>query len=257
MTEQINSKEGQEIHMQEIFDVCVGSVINQLLFGYRFDESNVGEFRKLKAMMSNQMKEYAHPSAAFLFAFPIFRKFPYFRGQWKKLFVYRDSFFAFFNRQIDEHRKRIDYDSDATTDYVAAFLKEQKRREAEGDFESFKHLQLQNVCLDLWIAGMETTSNPHSLWGVSRISQSSDVQAKMHGGSWTEIGSPRAITMADKNNLIFTHEIQRLGNIVPLNLLHETVRPVQVLNFELPEKTGIVAQISSVLYDEEVCCPSS
>uniref|UniRef100_A0A7I4YV91 Cytochrome P450 domain containing protein n=1 Tax=Haemonchus contortus TaxID=6289 RepID=A0A7I4YV91_HAECO len=237
MTEQLSAMRAQEIHIQEIFDVCVGSVINQLLFGYRFDE------------------EFAHPSAAFLFAFPVFRCLPYFRGQWKKLFFYRDAFFSFFDRQIDAHQKQIDHDGDVATDYVAAFLKEQKRREAEGDYESFRHIQLQNVCLDLWIAGMETTSNTLS-WGVVYILNHLDVQMKVHEEMDREIGSSRAITMADKTYLHFTcavvNEIQRLGNIVPLNLLHETLRPVRIGGYDLPPKTGIVAQISTVLYDEEV-----
>ncbi|PIO72531.1 unspecific monooxygenase [Teladorsagia circumcincta] len=159
------------------------------------------------------------------------------------------------NMQIDAHLKEIDYDNNVPTDYVAAFLKEQTRREAEGDFESFKRPQLQNICLDLWIAGMETTSTTLS-WGVVYILNHLDVQTKMHEEMDREIASYRVITMADKNNLPYTsavvNEIQRLGNIVPLNLLHETLRPVRIGNYELPTKTGIVAQISSVLYDEEV-----
>ncbi|VDO20647.1 unnamed protein product [Haemonchus placei] len=172
-----------------------------------------------------------------------------------RLFFYRDAFFSFFDRQIDAHQKQNDQEGDIATDYVAAFLKEQKRREAEGDYELFRHIQLQNVCLDLWIAGMETTSNTLS-WGVVYILNHLDVQMKMHEEMDREIGSSRAITMTDKNYLHFTcavvNEIQRLGNIVPLNLLHETLRPVRIGGFDLPSKTGIVAQISTVLYDEEV-----
>ncbi|PIO73663.1 hypothetical protein TELCIR_04368, partial [Teladorsagia circumcincta] len=82
------------------------------------------------------------------------------------------------------------------------------------------------------------------------------IETKMHEEMDREIASSRVITMADKNYLPYTsavvNEIQRLGNIVPLNLLHETLRPVRIGNYDLPTKTGIVAQISSVLYDEEV-----
>ncbi|PIO73658.1 hypothetical protein TELCIR_04362 [Teladorsagia circumcincta] len=51
---------------------------------------------------------------------------------------YRDAFYAFFDRQIEAHRKDVDYESEHSNDYVEAFLKEQKRREADGDFETFK-----------------------------------------------------------------------------------------------------------------------
>ncbi|KAK6046530.1 hypothetical protein COOONC_15965 [Cooperia oncophora] len=77
----------------------------------------------------------------------------------------------------------------------------------------------------------------------------------------SEIASrPAKRSPCRQENLMYTecryNEIQRLGNIVPLNLLHETVRPVQVLNFELPEKTGIVAQISYVFPDSRAFNPS-
>ncbi|PIO57760.1 hypothetical protein TELCIR_20820, partial [Teladorsagia circumcincta] len=119
---------------------------------------------------------------------------------------YRDAFYAFFDRQIEAHQKDVDYDSEHTNDYVEAFLKEQKRREADGDFESFKHIQLQNMCLDLWFAGMETTSNTLS-WGVVYILNHLDVQKRLHEELDREIGSSRAITMADKNRLPYTNAV--------------------------------------------------
>ncbi|KAK6046099.1 unspecific monooxygenase, partial [Cooperia oncophora] len=175
MTEEIKSKKNEKLDMQDIIDVAVGSVINQLLFGYRFDEDHVEEFRELKMMLSRQMKETAHPSAVILFMFPGAKYLPYFNRMWKKILMYRDAFYAFFDRQIEIHRKEIEYDSEHSNDYVEAFLKEQKRREADGDYESFKHIQLQNMCLDLWFAGMETTSNTFS-WAVVYILNHPDVQ---------------------------------------------------------------------------------
>ncbi|PIO73166.1 hypothetical protein TELCIR_04875 [Teladorsagia circumcincta] len=139
MSEEIKSKKNEKFDMQDIIDVAVGSVINQLLFGYRFDENHVEEFRELKTMLSRQMKETAHPSAVILFMIPGSKRLPYFSNMWKKILSYRDAFYAFFDRQIEAHRKDVDYDSEHTNDYVEAFLKEQKRREADGDFESFKY----------------------------------------------------------------------------------------------------------------------
>ncbi|VDP41632.1 unnamed protein product [Heligmosomoides polygyrus] len=175
--------------------------------------------------------------------------------QVSRLFSYRDAFHAFFNRQIDAHEKAIDYESDQSSDYVEAYLKEKQRREDGGDFESFCRIQLLNMCFDLWLAGMETTSNTLS-WGVVYLLNHHDVQVKVHEELDREIGSGRQIRMADKNNLPYTcaaiNEIQRTTNLLPLNLLHETTRDVQIGEFHLPEKTTVVAQISTVLYDEEI-----
>lgn len=43
-----------------------------------------------------------------------------------------------------------------------------------------------------------------------------------------------------------------MANLLPMNLPHETMRDVQVGKWNLPAKTGVIAQISTVLYDEEV-----
>ncbi|KAJ1367911.1 hypothetical protein KIN20_028938 [Parelaphostrongylus tenuis] len=257
MSDRLHNMKGTEVEMQDVFDVAVGSVINQLLFGYRFDNDKLGEFRELRSLMSSQMKDFSHPSAIIMFAYPWMKTLPYFRGLWNRIFLYRDAFYSFFDRQIEAHEKDIDYDVDDSKDYVEAFLKERKRREANGDMESFSHIQLQNMCLDLWFAGMETTSNTLS-WGVVYILNNLHVQAKeqMHAEMDREIASSRLITMSDRNNLPYTNavinEIQRMANLLPMNLPHETTSPVQVGKWSLPAHTGVIAQISNVLYDDQI-----
>ncbi|KAK6754911.1 hypothetical protein RB195_013720 [Necator americanus] len=255
MTESINAQQGAEINPQDVFDVAVGSVINQLLFGYRFDEDHVDEFRYLKGLISRQMREFAGPAASMLFSYPWIKYLPYFRTMFKNLIRYRDAFYSFFDRQIEAHSKHVNYDSEEYSDYVEAYLKEKKRREELGDKESFSHIQLQNVCLDLWFAGMETTSNTLS-WSVVYILNHLDVQVKMQEELDREIGSTRPITMSDKNRLPYIsaviNEVQRMANLLPMNLPHETTRDVRVDKWDLPAKTTVVPQISSVLYDEEI-----
>ncbi|VDL78155.1 unnamed protein product [Nippostrongylus brasiliensis] len=240
---------------REMIDVNVGSVINQLLFGYRFDQEHLDEFLKLKVMIKRQFTEFCAPAAAAMFILPISRKLPYFKTLWQKFLENRDAFYGFFDRQIDAHKKDLDYDSEEATDYVEAFLKEQKRREANGDHESFSHKQLQNMCLDLWFAGMETTSNTLA-WSVVYMLNFPDIQAKVQEELDREIGSSRQITTTDKNQLVYTNavinEVQRLANLVPVNLFHQTTRDVQMGPYHLPAGTGVVAQISTVLYDKEV-----
>uniref|UniRef100_A0A158P6Z6 Unspecific monooxygenase n=1 Tax=Angiostrongylus cantonensis TaxID=6313 RepID=A0A158P6Z6_ANGCA len=216
MSETLHTMEGEEIEMQ-IFDVGVGSVINQLLFGYRFE------------------------------AVVIINKFI-------RLALCRDAVFSFFDRQIDAHQKHIDYDAEESNDYVEAFLKEKRRRETNGDTESFSNVQLQNMCHDLWSAGMETTSNTLS-WGVVYLLNNLDVQ-KVHEEMDRELGPGRLITMLDRCNLPYTNavinEIQRMANLLPMNLPHMTLCPVQVGKWSLPAHTGVIAQISNVLYDNEI-----
>ncbi|KJH40171.1 hypothetical protein DICVIV_13899, partial [Dictyocaulus viviparus] len=227
----LHDNKAEEIEMQDVFDIRVGSIVNQLLFGYGFDRDNLGEFRELKGMISRQIKEFSHPFAVVM------------------LILYRDSLFAFFDRQIEAHEKDIDYSVEDSNDYVEAFLKEKKRRELLGDtqsFSSFSDMQLRNMCFDLWIAGMESTSNTLS-WGVVYLLNYPEVQTKIHEEMDREIGSKRIITMSDKNILPYTNavinEIQRMANLLPMNLPHETRRAVKIDKWNIPAHTGIIAQI--------------
>ncbi|CAJ0592037.1 unnamed protein product [Cylicocyclus nassatus] len=43
-----------------------------------------------------------------------------------------------------------------------------------------------------------------------------------------------------------------MANLLPMNLPHELMRDVQIGKWHIPAGTGVIGQISNVLYDEEV-----
>ncbi|EGT38693.1 hypothetical protein CAEBREN_31872 [Caenorhabditis brenneri] len=58
---------GEDLCLQSELDVAVGSVINQFLFGYRFDESKLHEFVKIKTLVNNFMEEVGKPLGVLAF----------------------------------------------------------------------------------------------------------------------------------------------------------------------------------------------
>jgi cytochrome P450 len=104
-----------------------------------------------------------------------------------------------------------------------------------------------------------------------------DLQAKLHEELDSVIGSDRLITMDDKPNLHYTsavvnvrlvvkiittlklflrflklQEIQRIANLVPMNVRHATTRDVTINGYFIPKGTSIIPQLSVVLYDDKV-----
>ncbi|KAJ1355938.1 hypothetical protein KIN20_013534 [Parelaphostrongylus tenuis] len=254
MSRTLHTMKGEEIaikvcfsneqNCQNVFDVRIESVINQLLFGYRFE----GEISK--------------PASFLMFTYPLLRMLPYFKGMWKELMIRRDAFFSFFDRQIVAHQKKIDFKTEEFSDYVEAYLKEKRRRE---ETATMNRLATNNceICA-LWVicstictfnaicASRVEVQPDYSLFSLDQVL----VKKKMHRELDREIGSGRLITMSDKNNLPYTcaviNEIQRLANLLPLNMLRETLSPVQVGKWSLPAHTGVIAQVSDVLYDDEI-----
>lgn len=82
------------------------------------------------------------------------------------------------------------------------------------------------------------------------------VQEKMQEEMDKVVGGGRLVTTADKNDLPYMNavinEAQRCGNIVPLNLLHCTTKDTVINGYSVKKGTGVVAQISTVMYDEKV-----
>ncbi|VDP14687.1 unnamed protein product [Heligmosomoides polygyrus] len=144
---------------------------------------------------------------------------------------------------------------------VSDFLKKCKQS-ADDPLDLRNHIdmavgnnQLRKVCFDLWLAGMETTSNT-LYWGILYILLDSGVQKAIHDELDIKIGSDRLITMADRSKLHYMNaaitEIQRLANLLPMNVLHETTCDVEIEGYSIPKGTLVLPQISTVMYDEEV-----
>uniref|UniRef100_A0A914VPX5 Cytochrome P450 n=1 Tax=Plectus sambesii TaxID=2011161 RepID=A0A914VPX5_9BILA len=237
-------------------DVCIGSIINTILFGYRFEGDKLPEFFSLKNMLDKHMRLSGSPLAILFIMFPFLRHFPPFRSVYSHMVYNRISLWKFFTEQIQEHEK--DFDANAEpVDYVQAFLREMHTMEKDkAELSNYSIDQLINVCNDLWIAGMETTITTLR-WGALYMIYNPDVQAKIHTEIDHYIGdSDREILMSDKNSLPYTsaaiNEIQRVANILPMNLLHKTTRDTTIRGYKIAKGTICIPQISVVHLDPKV-----
>ncbi|CAJ0566490.1 unnamed protein product, partial [Mesorhabditis spiculigera] len=248
------AQQGQEVSPQWEFDLGVGSVVNNMLLGYRFDEDKHAEFRDLKEVLTDHLKVVSSAPVILAVTVKPLRNLPFFKGAFQKALIVRDRLFEFFDRQIESRKAAIDYDSENNADFVECFLKEIHKRKDEKD--GHYHIeQLKNVLFDLWIAGMETTSNTLT-WGIAYILNNPEVQKKIIEELDKNIDSDRLITLADKPKLNYIsatiNEIQRMANLLPINLFHVTTEDVTVAGYTIPNNTMINPLISVLLYDEKV-----
>ncbi|GMT36806.1 hypothetical protein PFISCL1PPCAC_28103 [Pristionchus fissidentatus] len=232
----------------------VGSVINLVIFGYRFDEEHEHELLRNRELQEQLISAAKNPLLTLPILFPKSKIIPYLNRLYDNIINIRDEQFAFFEKNIEKHRSHIDYSNDDCDDFCDAYLKEMERRKDEED-SSFHEKQFVNVCLDLWSAGMETTAMTMS-WGTALLLHHPEVQRKLHEEYDRVIGSDRLISMQDKNSLPYTtayiNELQRWANILPLNLLRKTTKEITIKGVRIPSDTAIAPQISMVMYDPEV-----
>ncbi|KAF8354832.1 hypothetical protein PRIPAC_96455 [Pristionchus pacificus] len=234
----------------------VASVINLTLFGYRFDKNCENEFYRVRKMLDAQNEELRNPIIIAFIWMPqwLSDKIPWVKRRFDLMWKVRDELFKFFGEKIQEHRDAIDYTSEECNDFCDAYLKEMHRLKDDPD-TSFHEKQFINVCLDLWLAGMETTASTMA-WGTALLLNYPEIQQKLHDEFDRVIGSDRLITMKDKNELhflnAFINEVQRWANIVPQNLLRKMGRDVDIAGVHLKAGTAICPQISMLMSEESV-----
>ncbi|GMS94930.1 hypothetical protein PENTCL1PPCAC_17105, partial [Pristionchus entomophagus] len=232
----------------------VGSVINLVIFGYRFNEQTLHELKRNRELSDELIVASKNPLLTLPVIWPKLRNFWPFKNMMKNVFTIRDEQFAFFEKNIEIHRKRIDYSNDECDDFCDAYLKEMEKRKDDSD-SSFNEKQFVNVCIDLWQAGLDTTAMTMS-WGTILLLHYPEVQQKLHEEYDRVIGSDRLITMADKNDLPYTaayiNELQRFANIITLNLMRTTTKEVTIDGHTLPAGTTVQPQISVLMTDPEI-----
>ncbi|KAH7698252.1 CYP-33C9 protein, partial [Aphelenchoides avenae] len=215
------------------------------------------EFIELKNLMAELLQTVGRPAFTLTAAFPsVFLELPFFKRHAAEVKAIFKALKVFYQRQIDEHEKHIDFETDSQPlDYAEAFLREKRKRDKEGGEHFFTYQQLRGMCHDLFAAGQETTSTTLA-WGFVYILNAPEVQKRLHDELDSVVGADRLITMDDRPSMHYTNavimEIQRLCNLVQQNLLHRTTRDVVIDGYHLPKGITIVPQMSCVHHDEKV-----
>ncbi|XP_019206873.1 cytochrome P450 2J6 [Oreochromis niloticus] len=170
-------------------------------------------------------------------------------GPHQKIFTLTQKIIDFVEVKIKEHRENLNPSS--PRDYIDAFLIEMGEKE-----DKDSGFSLSNLCfctLDLFGAGTETTTTTLH-WGLLYMIYYPDIQEKVQAEIDAVIGSSRQPSMTDRENMPYTdaviHEIQRMGNIIPLNVAHVTNKDAIVDKYTIPKGTMVIPVLNSVLNDE-------
>ncbi|CAD5221445.1 unnamed protein product [Bursaphelenchus okinawaensis] len=176
----------KNINVEKYTDIAVGSIINAVLFGYRYTDGNEAEFYLLKETLSAGTERFSSVWGTFLainsslltgtIAKPFLK---YLTEKFAKVF---DNLL----KQIEEHKLNNDYSNQSTEakDFVDAYMIEKCRLESNVEYNTtFSEKQLANVCLDLWVAGQETTSVTLT-WTISYIVNHPETLNRKHKQNW-------------------------------------------------------------------------
>ncbi|XP_072245931.1 cytochrome P450 2J6-like isoform X2 [Leuresthes tenuis] len=240
------SDRGKPFNGQSPISNAVSNVICCLVFGNRF-EYNDEQYRSILQCFSDIVRLQGDFSVQVYNTIPwLMKRLP---GSHQKIFALTKKLTDFTEVKIKEHRQNLDPSS--PRDYIDSFLIEMG--EMEDKDSSFNLKSLCFCTLDLFFAGTETTTTTLH-WGLLYMIYHPDIQEKVQAEIDAVIGSSRQPSLTDRENMPYTdaviHEMQRMGNIIPLNVVHMTSRDTTLDKYTIPKGTMIIPSLHSVLHDE-------
>ncbi|XP_056011253.1 cytochrome P450 2U1-like isoform X2 [Ostrea edulis] len=243
---ELGKYENMAFDIQMLLNTSVSNVICSVLFGKRFDYENA-KFKHLITLLNKLFTSVNASSPAFIFPWLRHIKMFNFSGATE----YADSLFCFVAGIVEEHKRN--FDENNINDYIDAFLLEQKGRAKEED-TTFSDEQLNHSVRDFFGAGTETTSTTLR-WMLLYLIHHQDWQKRLQNDIDDVIGQGQP-KMEHKDKLprveAFILEVQRLGNLVPLNVPHTSKEDFKYNGYIFPKGAIVFGALDSVMSDPEI-----
>ncbi|XP_051501120.1 cytochrome P450 2J2 [Myxocyprinus asiaticus] len=238
---------GVPIDAHFLINNAVSNIICSMVFGRRFEYTDQ-RFLNMLSLMSKALKLQGSVWIQLYAAFP--RVMDLLPGPHKDLFSCFQQVCAFIKEEVDKHC--ADWDPSSPRDFIDCYLTEiQKRKD---DLEAGFHEEgLHYALLDLFVAGTETTSTT-LLWGFVYMMKYPEIQEKVQAEIDNVVGRSRRPNVDDRPSMPYTdaviHEVQRMGNVVPLSVPRMTNEDTILGGYFIPKGTQIIPNLTSVLFDE-------
>ncbi|KAG7520610.1 cytochrome P450 2J2-like [Solea senegalensis] len=244
--EAMKGEKGEPFDPVPLLNSAVANIICQIVIGRRLDYRDPN-FQRLLQNLTEMAYLEGSIWALLYEAFPdLMRRLP---GPHNNIFSNLKSVETFIRREIEEHK--LDLDPSNPRDYIDSFLAEENHN--RGSEQGFEEANLVLCCLDLFLAGTETTSKTLQ-WGLIYLIKNPHIQDDVQAEIDRVIGQTRQPTMADRPNMSYTdaviHEIQRMGNIVPLNGPRVAAKDTTLGSYFIPKGTSVMPNLTSVLFDK-------
>ncbi|XP_073399241.1 cytochrome P450 2K1-like isoform X1 [Dendrobates tinctorius] len=246
LIESFKSHNGKPFDTHVLINTAVSNVICSIIFGKRYEYDDP-TFEKLIKILDDNAKLAGTPTVLLYNYYPFLGSL---LGFHKKAMQNIQDVKSFIS-QCSVNR-RLEFDANDITGFIDAYLLKQEQESTKAQ-TYFSEENLISSVLDLFIAGTETTSTTIR-WGILLMMKYPEIQKRVQEEIKTHIKPGQLPTVEDRRKMPYAdaviHEIQRFGNIVPLNLSHSTPSDVYLRGYLIPKGTEVIPFLTSVLYDK-------
>ncbi|KAH0518989.1 Cytochrome P450 2J3 [Microtus ochrogaster] len=211
----IKEEKGQPFNPHFKINNAVSNIICSITFGERF-EYHDSQFQELLKLLDEAASLTSSKMVRLYNIFPwIMKHLP---GSHQTTLATWRQLKSYISDIVENHRK--DWNPDEPRDFIDAFLTEMTKH-PDKTTTSFNEESLICSTLDLFFAGTETTSTTLR-WALLYMALYPEIQSKVQAEIDRVIGQEKQPSLADRDSMPYTnaviHEVQRMGNIIPLNV---------------------------------------
>ncbi|XP_078670781.1 cytochrome P450 2U1-like isoform X2 [Branchiostoma floridae x Branchiostoma belcheri] len=250
LSRELVAKDGQPFNIKHMLQNAASNIICSIVFGKRFEYGD-SEFLRLGHLISELAN--ATPGKDILINIhPVFRHLPFGSPEHEKIARNFPRLQEFCGEQIVQHR--VTFDPNNIRDFIDAFLLEQRCTRGEHAQSSFTEEQLQELVLDLFLAGTETTATTMH-WVLLYMLLYPDIQENVHREIDAVLGQA-VPTYALREKMPYTTatlaEVQRINSAVPIGVPHSSSRKTTLNGYTIPADVSVLSNIWSVHMDPQL-----
>ncbi|KAM8788921.1 cytochrome P450 2J2-like isoform 1-T1 [Rhynchonycteris naso] len=225
---------------------AVSNIICSITFGERFEYKD-DQFQEMLRLLDEAIRLQMSVCVQLYSIFPWIMKF--IPGPHQALFIKLEKLKWFVSHVIENHKRN--WNPAEPRDFIDAYLNEIQKHKSNAT-SSFREENLIFCALDLFFAGTETTSTTLR-WGLLYMALNPEIQEKVHAEIDKVIGHSQQPSTAVRELMPYTnaviHEVQRMGNIVPLNVPREVTVDTTLAGYHLPKGTMVITNLTALHRD--------
>uniref|UniRef100_A0A0K0FGA2 Cytochrome P450 18a1 (inferred by orthology to a D. melanogaster protein) n=1 Tax=Strongyloides venezuelensis TaxID=75913 RepID=A0A0K0FGA2_STRVS len=237
--DQIDSFESKDnVNIDKIIQLSVGNVINLILFGIMYSNTQDNEFFKFTKAIEEFIKGSQRWEFRILILFPFIDRIPILNKYlYKRITRSQRKMRKLAKIQVKNSRKTFNPD-DEPPNFIHAVLKEIQSTDSKYSYLNSDHLE--GMVLDFWIGGVETSYTTLK-WFILIIMKHLDIQKKLQDEIDEVIGKDRLVQLSDKSKLpymnAFINESQRFANIIAFAPKHKCTKDTVINGHLIPKNT--------------------
>ncbi|EFO94928.1 hypothetical protein CRE_09247 [Caenorhabditis remanei] len=241
-------------HAADFFDLTVGSIINSILVGKRFDENNKQEFLTIKNALDRAFELFT----PFDLTVPSWVLKTFFPRRYENIMKVNDECKNFAAKEADLRYAELKagkylIDENNIHDFTDAFL---LKIQQDGENSDFNIESLKTMIIDLWITGQETTTTT-LISGFNQLLLHPEVMEKARKEvlKITKNGS-RPLSLSDRSSTPYLNatigEIQRHASILNINFWRINHEPTYMGGHPVDSGAFVTAQLSALHVNDTI-----